>query len=382
MKHKLIISIIIVLSFAKLNGQGFLQFLSKVNSSKDSLRQELVDDYMTEIKIFPIVEDTFAHFVFKCEGLKPHLAGDFTGWDPTIAPMENIVGTDVWFITKSFDRGARLDYQFVYNDSIWVLDPLNPNKNIGGFGYNSELRMPDYIIPKEIDYVKDNLHGTIIDTTWYSKELGNSRQIKVYLPPNYYSEKLSYPLVLVNDGSEYLSYAKMDNVLDNLISNGVIRPIIAVFVPPIDRTKEYVTDYKENYTDFIINDVIDWVDKKFRTQKDPSNRMVMGSSYGGNISLWISKEHPNTFGLVGVFSPFIEDDILNYFADLSDTNLDIFILHGKYDHIDAIHESAHNLRSILDKKSIKYIYREYPDSHSYGFWRGHIDELLTSYFTL
>jgi enterochelin esterase family protein len=172
----------------------------------------------------------------------------------------------------------------------------------------------------------------------------------------------------------------MGNILDNLISDGLIKPLIAVFVPPIDRSDEYVNSKKENFTDFIINDVIKWVDIEYQTLKDPKYRMVMGSSLGGNISLWIAKQYPNVFGVVGAFSPFIEDEILNHFSELNSTDLNIFILHGKYDHLVAIHKTVDSIRAILDDKSINYIYKEYPDSHSYGFWRAHIDELLITFF--
>ena len=379
MKYRVIISVF-VMSIAGLYGQGFAHFLSELDNGMESVRQELLDNYIFNSKRIPIVENTLAHFIFKCEGSNPHVAGDFTGWNPNRAPMINISGTDWWYLTKNFEKDARLDYQFVYNDSIWTVDPLNPFKVLGGFGYNSELRMSEYNPPLEIYYVEENQHGTIIDTTLYKEELGNSRKIQVYLPPQYYSTTKDYPLVLVHDGSDYLSFANMDNILDNLISDGKIQPVIAVFVPPIDRTEEYVGYKKQVFTKFIINDLIRWIDKEFRTIKDPSFRLVMGSSYGGNISLWIAKEHPNVFGLVGAFSPFIEDKILDHFSTINSTNLKIFILHGKYDHIDAIHESVFSLRSILDKKSIDYIYKEYSDSHSYGFWKAHINDLLIGYY--
>lgn len=280
---------------SKLISQSFTEFLSTANKSRESVRQDLVDNYMAERAMFPIIEDTFAHFIFKCDGSNPHLAGDFTGWDHTIAPMKNILGTNWWYLTKSFEQNARLDYQFVYNDSIWTLDPLNPRKVLGGFGYKSELRMPDYVPPSEVKYVQDNLHGTLIDTAWYSKDLGNSRNIQVYLPPEYDKTTRDYPLVLVHDGSDYISFANMNNILDNLISDGKIQPIIAVFVPPFDRAEEYVDYKKEIFTQFVINNIIKWVDTEYRTNKDPKHRMVMGSSFGGNISLWFAKEHPNIF---------------------------------------------------------------------------------------
>lgn len=83
---------------------------------------------------------------------------------------------------------------------------------------------------------------------------------------------------------------------------------------------------------------------------------------------------------MGAFSPFVEDDILEHFSGSDSIDPNIYILHGKYDHIDAIHESVHSFLSILKNKSAKYVYKEYPDSHSYGFWKAHIDDLLIAFF--
>ncbi len=62
-------------------------------------------------------------------------------------------------------------------------------------------------------------------------------------------------MVLVHDGLEYISFAKMDNTIDYLISEEKIEPTIAVFVPPVDRTPEYVDAKQDAFTNFIIDEV-------------------------------------------------------------------------------------------------------------------------------
>ena len=63
------------------------------------------------------------------------------------------------------------------------------------------------------------------------------RKIYIYLPPNYNKEK-SYPVMLVYDGDVKLYTTPYKNVLDNLIDESLIEPIITVFIPAMERDKE------------------------------------------------------------------------------------------------------------------------------------------------
>ena len=65
-------------------------------------------------------------------------AGDFNDWSTDADAMQNVEGTDFYYLTKKFESDARLDYKFVIDGSNWILDPLNPNKVTGGYGANGE----------------------------------------------------------------------------------------------------------------------------------------------------------------------------------------------------------------------------------------------------
>lgn len=366
----------VLLCATLITAQTFNAFLVELNTTPSAQRQAKVDSFFQATTHFPITEDTLAHFIYKGNANSMAVPGDFSGWDPTKAPMQNVGGTDLWYRTEWFDSDARLDYKYVKNTSSWLLDPRNKFTAPGGFGANSEIRMPDYIFPEEINYNASIAHGSLWDTIYFSTHLQNSRSIKVYLPPGYESVTRSYPLVLVHDGLEYVSFSKMQNVLDNLIAQGKIEPTIALFVPPVERSPEYIDAKQNAFTQFIITELIPWVDGRFRTDKKAEKRMVMGSSAGGNISLWIAMNHPEIFGNVAAFSPYVEQDILDHFQNSSKMDMQLYMLHGKYDHISAIHNSVNAFKPILDSKGYTYIYKEKPEGHSYGFWRAYVDEAL------
>lgn len=356
--------------------QSFEEFINEVNALPQGDRQSKVDSFLQATSAFPLTEENRAHFIYSGTGNNLSVPGDFSGWNPANAPMTKIEGTNFWYRTEIFENEARLDYKFVYNGNTWILDPRNPFFAPGGFGNNSELRMPDYIPPIEIEYNPSIPHGTFEDTTFYSTNLNNSRQIRVYLPPGYYDSKIYYPTALVHDGLEYISFARANNVIDYLLSENLADPVIGIFVPPVNRTPEYISSDIEEFTSFIVDEVIPWIDRKYRTLTNPAFRAVMGSSAGGNISLWLGMNHPEIFGNIAAFSPYIDPEILSFFENSPRLELKIYMIHGSYDHIDVIHQSIDAFLPILDNKQYEYLNEEYPEGHSYGFWRAHLDDAL------
>jgi enterochelin esterase-like enzyme len=362
------------------SAQTFEDFINYLNSVQTGSRQEVVDSFLVANQYYPLTEDTLAHFIFIGPGEDLEVAGDFNGWNPPNGSMTSIIGTNFWYRTYTFENDARLDYKFVYNGGTWILDPKNPNTCPGGFGDNSELRMSAYIPPPEINYYADIPHGTLEDTIFYSTNLSNTRTIKVYLPPGYSQSTENYPMILVHDGLEYISFAKMNNILDYMIFKEKIVPTIALFIPPVERTPEYEAAKQDAFTDFIVEEVMPWINTKYRTINEPAANAVIGSSLGGNISLWLGMNHPDVFGHVGAFSPFIENDILTTFSTSPMLDLQIYMIHGKYDHLDPIQQSVDAFLPILEEKEYDYEYGEYPEGHSYGFWRAYVDDALEFFF--
>ncbi|MEJ2636186.1 MAG: alpha/beta hydrolase-fold protein, partial [Calditrichia bacterium] len=294
-----------------LQAGNFQNFLDRVHSLPDSLRPAVVDSFMNSVPGFPYVEqDSLVHYIFRGNASSVTIPGDANNWDPAGFAMKRIEGTDLWFCTRVFEPDARLDYKFVLNGQYWILDPLNPRRIPGGMGTNSELRMPGYRQSSTTAYYADIPHGTITDTLFHSKYLGDSRNIRIYLPPQYQTSQDSFGLVLFHDGPDYISLAGADNTLDYLIWKKRIRPVIALFVPPVNRRGEYAGALQPQFEDFIVKELLPWFDSAYRTRKDPSWRATIGASNGGNIALYLAVAHPRLFGKVGVQSSNVQPSIL------------------------------------------------------------------------
>lgn len=368
------LTLLALLLITGLSAQTFSVITQKMESIAIDERAAILDDFLSQQRSFPLTQAYIGHFIYIGDQQSMAVAGDFNGWDPTQCVMLRIEGTDVWYQSVRFENASRVEYKFVANGEEWFTDPMNPIIAPGEFG-NSELRMPHYLPPREVDSKSSIGSGTLVQDTISSKKLKSQRPISVYLPDRY-NPGLRYPLVIVNDGFAYLEHGKMKNVLDNMIHSSQMIPSIVVFVPPVDRTPEYLEKDKGKYTEFMVDELIPWLDERYALINEPNVNVIMGSSLGGNISLWIAVNHPEVFGKVAALSSYVEEDLIDTFSAEKAPKLDIYLLHGTYDHLPQIGESVKALVPILEKQEYNYRYDQFPEGHSYGFWRAHIDDAL------
>lgn len=360
--------------------QNFQTFLNRLYSVPIEAKAALVDSFLAAQKAFPVIEsDSIVNFIFTGEASSVTIPGDANQWDANADRMSRVYGTNFWYLTKKYEPDARLDYKFVINGSNWILDPRNPNTCLGGFGPNSELRMPAYQFPNEINYRANIPHGTFFDTTFYSQNLQNSRQIRVYLPPDYPQTADSFGVALFHDGLEFVSLAYANNVLDYLIWQKTIKPVIAVFIPPVNRTAEYAGSLRGKFTDFIVAEVLPWLTKKYKIYRNPAWHATVGASNGGNIALWLAVSHPEIFGKVAAFSSNVQSDIANLVTTSPKLPVQFYLDIGTYD-ISVLIPLVRNMKSLLEERGYPLEYHEWHEGHSWGNWRAHVDNVLLQFF--
>ncbi len=380
MMSRLLFALLLLVS--GVNAQDFQYFINRVYALPDAQRTAVVDSLMGVIPSFPFIEyDTLAHYLWRGNATTVTIPGDANNWGLTSFPMNRIGGTDFWYFTRVFESDARLDYKFVTNGTNWILDPRNPHQVSGGFGPNSELRMPQYQPCPAIVYDAGIPHGKLRDTTIRSAALGNSRTVRVYTPPGYDSTGSPYPVILFHDGPEYVSLAQANNSLDYLIAHNLIRPVVAVFVPPdpANRHEEYAASKIVPFSSFIVNDVMGWVNGRYNVSADPASRAVMGASDGGNISLYLGLYYSSVFGNVAAQSSNITSEISTGFTNSPRLNLTLYLDLGTYD-IPSLIPLVRNFVPVIRSKGYPYVYHEYHEGHSWGNWRAHMPDALIYFF--
>lgn len=336
----------------------------------------------------PLIWDETCVFLYRGNASKVEWRGDFSGWESTPETLGQRQGdTDLWMLVRQFPRDARLDYKIVLYDQEWILDPLNPYQQVGGFGPNSELRMPDYVYPVDTiprdDIEKGTFHDNVVIT---SRNLGYKIAYRVYTPANY-NNLDNLPVIYVTDGQDYANdeMGSMVIVLDNLIANGKIKPVIAVFVDARDpsspmtnrREQQFITN--DLFGAFLAEELVSVIDLLFKTEARPEARAILGASFGGLNSAFMGLTHPATFGLIAIQSPafWIDLSVIDTYENSERLPLKIFMSQGSiWDDID----NTRRLRDIFDTKAYPMLYIEIPEGHSWGNWRALLDDMLVYFF--
>ncbi|MCB2204148.1 hypothetical protein KQI65_05315 [bacterium] len=380
--HRFSTLIFLFLLCQPLAAQDFPELIVRVQNAPEQRRQFMVDSFLTVVPAFPlIVNDTTVYRVYlDADAQEVALAGDGNNWNPEASPLTRLSTTSLWYRSDTFEADARLDYSFVINKEVWDTDPLNPYTAPGEIGPISELRMPAYIPPAEIYPQAGVPEGILIRRTFASTLLQNTREGRVYLPAGYDSLGGEYPVILFHDGIHYIDLAHATTVLDNLIYERRIPPCIAVFLPPVNRNAEYAGNQIDDFSRFVIEEVMATVDRDYSTRKDAEARAVVGcSSNGGNVALYIAMKYPDVFGKVAAQSSYVLPEIFTRFSDGPQLALRLYLDLGTYD-IPVLRSKVLNFLQVLENGQYEYNFREFHEGHSWGNWRAHIDLALEYLF--
>ena len=237
----------------------FNDFITTVYQAPTDQKQALVDSFIQwadSATGIPYIEETRAYFLY-VNGSSPavSVAGDFSDWNPNDQNFNHLSGTNLYYAAYEFENDARLDYKLVV-DGNWILDPLNPHRCSGGYGPNSELAMSGYIQPPEIESYEIP-HGSLFSTTFSDTTQGRTRPVQIYKPAEHAEGTQHYRSIYFHDGSEQLDLGYAANVLDFMISQELIPPVIAIFVDPLNRNNEYAYDYA--YMAMFVNELVPWM---------------------------------------------------------------------------------------------------------------------------
>ena len=367
----------------------FKDFLARVNRLPNPADKTAVVDSFMRAARFPYSEidpasptGYAAYFVYRGSASSVTAPGDFNFWNMAADRLLQLPATNLWYLGKNFEPEARLDYKFVLNGSTWILDPHHNKTVPGGFGPNSELAMPLYVQPEEIQYYPAIAHGRIETTTFASSVLNNSRPVKIYLPPDYDTGSRQPGVIIVHDGLEYVSLAFMDRVLDHLHSRHEISTPVAVFIPPVsaaERSAEYAGAKRDLFSRFIVEEILPYVENRYRVDNLASRRATLGASNGGHISFYLAFNYPNVFGLAAGQSSYISSQLQSLAAAAQTLSQRFYVDVGTYD-LSGFPPTNRNWRNQLASRGFAVQYAEFHEGHSWGNWRAHIDEALRFLF--
>lgn len=243
----------------------------------------------------PIVEGERATFLYRGEADEVRIRHRVVGL-PDPLRMRRVGATDLWAVTTVLPVGSRVEYQVETVRGSTVVrfnDPLNPRLAHGPFGASSVCASEGYAVPEWALPDPEARAGEMVDLVVPSKALGRDQPVQVYLPARFQSAR-RYPLLVVHDGGDYLAYAALRTVLDNLIHRLDMAPVVAAFLTPQDRLVEYANHAP--HSRFVARELRPYLAERLPLRQGPQGCCLMGASFGGIASLATAVRYPDAVG--------------------------------------------------------------------------------------
>jgi enterochelin esterase family protein len=371
----------------------FHAFLERVEATDD--KGKVIDEYLEKQKQFPIIEeDKFVHFIYRGEAKDVAIAGDLWGARQE-RPMKRVDGTDLFYYTAEVESDARLCYLFI-KDFEQIPDPRNSRiAKISVVGKDMEMgfgggtidmcwfAMPKWQAPKYFDATA-TAKGRIESHELDSKLIENKHTIDVYVPAGYDDAKdQRYPVAYVHGGDAAKSLGEMDQALDGIIGKSSA-PALVVFIHHQPSMRP-----DDKYPEVFANEIIPFVDGKYRTVAKPDGRASIGHGFAGFTAISTTLGNKGLVGKVGCQSPFMfgsmERGLEPMLTKADDAQIDFYIEWATYDYRNP-HENwdlGHTARDFAAKlKSNGYAVKgvEVHDGTDWPSWRNRYDDLFGALF--
>jgi len=288
------------------------------------------------------------------------------------------------------------------------MDPVNPAVKLG-FGAFPPASM--FEIPTDglaFDDVKPVPHGIVRLETYQSKTVAAPRVLWIYTPPGYDSSKDKLPVFYLLHGSgnidsSWILTGRENYIIDNLLAEGKTKPMIVVNMLGYGRQGVNLGPERESdvaaltgrppmgggqqnslFARDLLEDVIPFVDKNYRTIPDADHRALGGLSMGGGQTVAIGFTHPDLFHSLIVMSAGSMNPLQAYpefFANPEATNKKLKLLWmgiGRDDVL--VGASAKALDAALTEKSIKHTFWLTEGRHEWVVWRHSLYEVAPKMF--
>jgi len=278
----------------------------------------------------------------------------------------------VWTVTVGPAAPDMYPYCFIV-DGVSVMDPENPQYFPNEGFKNSLLEIPSKQgLPHDIKNVP---HGRVEYIHYYSKSLGATNQAIVYLPPSYTptmgmgmgAAPKKYPVFYLISGTTdteevYYKVGRVNYILDNLLAEKAAKEMIIV-LPYGNPSKLKIAEPQGDgapqtrfggdvFSKDLINDLMPYIEKNYRTKNDRDSRAIGGFSRGGNQALFNGLSNLDKFSYLCSYSSFTSTDIPNVYDNAEDTNKKIHLFWLGVGTDDFLYGNARDYMAFLDQKGI------------------------------
>lgn len=227
----------------------------------------------------------------------------------------------LWTATVDGLKPDLYNYRLEINGLV-TTDPSNPY-----LMRDISTQSNTFVVPgdhSDLYIFQDTPHGSLSKIWYNSPTLGMNRRMSIYTPPGYdlpENKDCRYPVFYLlhgmgGDEDAWSELGRATQILDNLIAQGKAEPMIVVmpngnasqqaapgytseglYLPDMMRSASTPGSFENSFMD-----IVDYVDKHYRTIADKQHRAIAGLSMGGGHTWRISMINPDLADYVGLFS--------------------------------------------------------------------------------
>jgi enterochelin esterase family protein len=363
-------------------------------------------------------------FVFPLPPQAKHVAVNAGYGNASDHVLDRIPGTDVGHAAYRYRDDVRLSYAFAVNVPLVPYEEATATEIVEMLAYGREhpplmdphhrehfpirvegqpdrnlsfVSLPDAPDQSVLDRREGAPHGQVHRHRFTSEILGNERRIWVYTPPGYdASGGQTYPVLAAFDGGGALTLTPLHRMLDNLIADGRVRPMVALFIDNATETsRQDDLPCSEPFAQFVETELLPWLRANYRVSHEAKDHAVTGVSYGGLAAMWFGYRLPHVFGTVisqaaslwwgpGWDMSVRFDDqkyatewLIEQYAASPRLPVRFWMEIGLMEHPSRMLPPNRRMKSVLEAKGYDLTYSEPAGGHDYALWRGTLADALT-----
>jgi len=220
----------------------------------------------------------------------------------------------------------------------------------------------------------------------FSTHLGYELQYRIYRPAET-STGDELPTLYVTDGQGYLARGNFKALLDSMISDEVIEPVLVVFLDSRNpnnlaedrRNSQFMCNTK--FAAFFASELIPTISADQPVSLSRENRVILGLSFGGLNSACFGLMLSQLFSGIAMQSP-ASGDHLEIVRDLYEEReplpLRMFLSVGsRNDNTGAVKR----FKKTLERKGYDLTYIKVTGEHNWQNWTPLLDDVLVTFFT-
>lgn len=244
--------------------------------------------------------------------------------------------------------------------------------------------------------------------TLTSRILKTERKYAIYLPPDYNTTDISYPVLYLLHGSGddqtgWVQFGQVRHIADKAIAEGICAPMIIVMPDANTGVRGYLNtiDGKFDFENFFFDELIPHIEKNYRIRTDRRYRAVSGLSMGGGGTIEYTLHRPDLFAAAAPLSAAtgtwnfekFKSDIKKKYSDISDEKIESYYKNHDIESIlkNASEEKLSQIKSVrwyiscgdddflyegnslmhicFKKNNIPHEYRVKDGGHTWTYWR-------------